>query len=155
MIIINRHIQLIIIQTDASFLRMLLVYKKTLWRILSCDWLCPAVVGSDCIQPFRVNFRKDFWDCRRFREKNWPIADRRVPSAIPETIAARISVPVLNSSLKRCMRDKKENHFTRGGCHLWFGFTFWSNFGYSQKMFDNCSLNLWNEIMNFAVVIVI
>ena len=30
--------------------------------------------------PFRVNFRKDFWDCRKVREKIWQIADRRVPS---------------------------------------------------------------------------
>ena len=30
--------------------------------------------------PFRINFRKDFWDCSKVREKIWPIADQRVPS---------------------------------------------------------------------------
>ena len=33
--------------------------------------------------------------------------------AIPETIAGRISVPVLNSSLKRRIRDEKD-HFNKG-----------------------------------------
>ena len=30
-----------------------------------------------------VNFRKDFWDCYLGQEKNWPIADRRVPGNDP------------------------------------------------------------------------
>ena len=31
----------------------------------------------------RVNFRKDFWGCYWAKGKNWPIADRRVPSNDP------------------------------------------------------------------------
>ena len=31
----------------------------------------------------RLNFGKDFWDCFQEQGKNWPIADRRVPSNNP------------------------------------------------------------------------
>lgn len=39
--------------------------------------------------------------------------------AIPETIAGRISVPVLNSSLKRRIRDEKEDHFNKGASAIY------------------------------------
>ena len=32
----------------------------------------------------RVYFRKDLWERYREQEKNWPIADRRVPSTDPK-----------------------------------------------------------------------
>ena len=60
----------------------------------------------------RVNFRKDFWDCRRVREKIWPIADQRVPRDDPRNTCG--TYPVLTSSLKWRMRDEKENHFNKG-----------------------------------------
>lgn len=41
--------------------------------------------------------------------------------AIPETIARRISVPVLNSSLKRRIRDEKEDHFNKGASATYDG----------------------------------
>ena len=34
----------------------------------------------------RVNFRKDLWDYFQGQGKNWPMADRRVPSYDPMNI---------------------------------------------------------------------
>ena len=47
-------------------------------------------------------FAKTSGTVTRDREKNWPIADQRVPSnyPIPETIAGRISAPFPFSFLK-------------------------------------------------------
>ena len=33
-----------------------------------------------------VNSRKAFWDCYWRQEKNWPIADRRIPSSLPRSL---------------------------------------------------------------------
>ena len=47
----------------------------------------------------RVDFRKDFWGLLG-TEKNWPIADRPVPSNDPINNCGHISAPVALSFLK-------------------------------------------------------
>ena len=42
-----------------------------------------TVSTSETRELGRVSFRKYFWDCSRVGEKNWPIADRLVPSDDP------------------------------------------------------------------------
>ena len=49
----------------------------------------------------RGNLREDFWDCNQRQGEKQPIADRRVPSNNPKTIAGRISAAVSFSFLKR------------------------------------------------------
>ena len=34
-----------------------------------------------------VNFREDFWDCYWGQEKNWPMADQRIPSNLPRSLS--------------------------------------------------------------------
>ena len=47
----------------------------------------------------RVNFCKGFWDGYWGQGKNWPIADRRVPSNDPRSLCERLLGPVSFSFL--------------------------------------------------------
>ena len=54
--------------------------QGTTQRSILSKGICHLRNGKELGQ---VNFRTDFWDCYWDKEKNWPMADRRVPSHDP------------------------------------------------------------------------